>query len=199
MAHHVIYVPGLGDHRTYGQDMAIQLWRLFGLVPHYFPLGWATRDGFDVKLGWLLERIDSLRRQGHTVSLVGVSAGASAALAAYAARPQLVGVVCICGKIQRPERVQPITYQNNPDFEESMQRVATNLRKLQQRGQLENIMSIHPLRDRTVALEDTKIVGTTEKTIPAWSHASGIFVGVLFGAPIIAKFLHSAQSHLQKG
>ena len=77
MAHHIIYVPGLGDHKTYGQNIGIQIWRLFGFVPHYFPLGWATKEGFDQKLGRLLRQVDALRDQGHAVSLVGVSAGAS--------------------------------------------------------------------------------------------------------------------------
>ena len=194
MAHHIIYVPGLGDHKTYGQNIGIQLWRLFGLTPHYFPLRWATKQGFDSKLARLLEQIDSLQAQGNSVSLVGISAGASAVLSAYSERPQIAKVICICGKIQHPETVRPIKYQINPDYMESMQQVDKSLKRLKAQGLLGNIMSIHPLRDKSVPLEDTKIPGAVEKTVPGWSHASGVLVGVILGAPMIAKFLRSTKS-----
>lgn len=193
MAHHIIYVPGIGDHKTYGQNIGIQIWRLFGLRPHYFPLGWSTKEGFDAKLARLLKQIDRLFEQGHTVSLVGVSAGASAVLTAYNERPKIARVVCIVGKIQRPETIKSSTYRINPDFKESMQRVGNSIGHLQSRGQVKNILSLRPLRDKSVPLEDMKITGATIRTVPAWSHASGVLMGVILGAPIIAKFLHSTK------
>jgi pimeloyl-ACP methyl ester carboxylesterase len=191
--HHIIYIPGIGDHKTYGQNIGIQIWRIFGFAPHYFALGWATKDGFEAKLNRLLAEVDSLAQDGNKVSLVGVSAGASAVLAAYAKRPGLSRIVCICGKIQNPQTVKPATYLNNPDFKESMSRVDSSLKQLKQQGLLKNIMSIHPLRDKTVPLADTKIAGGVEKTVPGWSHSTGILVGVIIGAPIIARFLHAAK------
>jgi hypothetical protein len=194
MAHHIIYVPGLGDHKTYGQNFGIQVWRMFGFVPHYFPLGWANKEGFDKKLDRLLKQIDALRNQGHAVSLVGVSAGASAVLNAYNEREQIIRVVCICGKIQHPGTVRPSRYRSNPDYRESMRRVSRSLELLKTKSLLENIMSIHPLRDKSVPLGDTKIAGAVEKTVPGWSHATGVIIGVIIGAPLISKFLHSARS-----
>jgi pimeloyl-ACP methyl ester carboxylesterase len=194
MTHHVIYIPGIGDHRSYGQNIAIQLWRLFGLTPHYLPLGWRTKEGFDRKLKRLLERIDLLRSRGDTVSLVGISAGASVVLAAYAQRPELNGVVCICGKIQNPGNIKSSTYAINPDFKESMRRVQTNLELLNRKSLLKNVMSMYALRDRTVPPEDARIKGAAEKIVPGWDHGSGIFFGVVLGAPAIAGFLRSGRS-----
>lgn len=200
MAHHILYIPGIGDHKTYGQNIGIQVWRIFGFVPHYVPLGWAHQEGFEVKLDRILKQIDLLRSQGHTVSLVGISAGASAVLTAYSRRPEIARVVCIVGKIHHPETVGSATYRRNPDFKESMRLVENSLTRLKKEKLLGNIMSIHSTRDKSVPLEDTKIAGALERTVLAWSHASGVLFGVIFGAPMIAKFLHSApkQKHLLK-
>ena len=100
MAHQVIYVTGLGDDRSYGQITILKSWRLWGLKPHYFPFKWADKEPFEPKFQRLLAKIDDLSTDGNYVSLVGVSAGASAVLNAYAERKNLTGVVCICGKIQ---------------------------------------------------------------------------------------------------
>lgn len=187
MTHHVIYIPGLGDDRTYGQNIAIQFWRLFGLTPHYFALGWAHEEGFSLKLGRLLSLIDTLSQDGSSVSLVGASAGASAVLNASARRENLAGVAIICGKIQNPQTVSARTYLQNPDFKESMKEVVTNSKRTAGR----QILSIRPLRDQVVPLEDMRIDGAIYKTVPAWGHGSGIFAGIILGAPAIAHFFRT--------
>jgi hypothetical protein len=40
MAKAVIYIPGLGDRRKFGQNQIIKLWRVFGISPYYFPINW---------------------------------------------------------------------------------------------------------------------------------------------------------------
>lgn len=111
MAHHIIYVPGLGDYKTYGQNIAIQIWRLFGFRPHYFPLFWQDVAGFKHKLDRLEKFIAGLQKSGDIVSLVGTSAGASAVLNAYVNNMQVAGVVYICGKINHPENVSPLVFE----------------------------------------------------------------------------------------
>jgi pimeloyl-ACP methyl ester carboxylesterase len=191
MAHHVIYVPGIGDHRRYGQPAALYLWRPYGLHPHYLPLGWHVKEGFDVKLARLTKLIDDLLAAGHTVSLVGVSAGASAVLAAYAERPAVHRVVTICGKILYPERIGQRTYDMNPDFEGSMALVPAALSRLKTADKLKDILTIYSPRDTVVATDDAQIDGAPTKVVGGWSHGSAIFVAVIFGTHSIAKFLRS--------
>src|SRR6266542_6900779 len=101
MVHHVIYVPGLGDHMPHGQQLVPGYWRLFGVQGHYEPMHWNDKMPFAPKLERLIARIDELAPDG-PVSLVGSSAGASAVLVAYGARlDKVAGVECICGKINR--------------------------------------------------------------------------------------------------
>jgi len=193
MAQHVIYVPGLGDHHPYGQDKAIRLWRFFGLQPHYFPLGWADVDGFEVKKKRLADLVDQLQGQGHTVSLVGVSAGAGAVLNLYAERPDIHAVVLICGKVNHPETVGSQVYKHNPDFKESMYLLQSNLPKLNA-AQRKRILSIHPRIDHSVPPADTRIEGAHEKTLPGIGHRSGIFSGVIFGSASIGRFIKKAKA-----
>lgn len=188
MAHHVIYVPGLGDSRARGQSALLKLWRLFGFKVHYFPLGWADKEVFQPKLERLIAKIDELKGQGYEVSLVGVSAGASAVLNAYAERKNINKVVLICGKINNPQTIGERTYKINPAFKQSIYAVKNSLDKLES-AQIKRILSIHPLVDGTVPAMDTKIQGAVEKTVLVVGHIFGIFYSITLGAPAIAKFL----------
>lgn len=197
MAHQVIYVPGLGDRRPRGQTIVLSFWKLFGLKVHYFPLGWADKEDFQPKLTRLLAEIDELSGDGGLVSLVGVSAGASAVLNAYALRKDLNAVVCVCGKIQNPQTIGGRTYQINPAFKQSAYRVKAGLNKLKP-TQIKRILSIHPRSDSTVPINDTKISGATEKTAPVPGHIFGIFYSITFGLPTIARFIKAQEPKTKK-
>lgn len=188
MSHQVIYIPGLGDRRPRGQTIVLSFWKLFGLRVHYFPLGWSDKGDFQLKLTLLLAKIDELSNDGHLVSLVGVSAGASAALNAYAQRKDLNAVVCVCGKIQNPQTIGIRTYQINPAFKQSAFGVKTSLHQIKP-ARISRILSIHPRSDSTVLVADTKIAGASEKVVPVFGHIQGILYSITFGLPAIAKFI----------
>lgn len=191
MSHHVIYVPGFGDSKSSGQKTVIQIWRLFGLHPHYLALGWSRQEGFGLKLDRLQQLIDELSGQGHTVSLVGVSAGASAVLNAYKSRKNIHKVVCISGKINRPEQINQNYFIKNPDFKEAVFGIKAILQSLSP-AELKKIMSTHPRYDQIVPIDDTKIPGSVEKALPGRSHATGIFIALTVGAPAITGFIKSS-------
>ena len=188
MAQYVIYIPGLGDHRSYGQDIALQFWRLIGLRPRYLPLGWNKKEGLDTKLAHIATEVTKLKNAGHSVALVGVSAGASAALNVYATLPDVSSVVCICGKINNPQTVKEKTFTANPDFKESLDRLNASLPLLGPEKR-QKIMSMHPWKDQTVPVADTILEGAKETTIPGWSHVMGIFFAVTLGSFAIARFI----------
>ena len=188
MAHEVIIVPGIGDHRPFAQDIAAKAWRGLGLRAHYLPLGWGTEEGYEAKHTRLLNMIDRLHEKGGSVSLVGISAGASAVINARAATDKVHKVVCISGKINHPERIGQHYFDKNPDFEESMARVAGSLVSLNE-SERTKIMSIHPWHDNVVPIEDTVIPGAKELTLPGWGHVSGIFFALTLGAVPIARFI----------
>jgi pimeloyl-ACP methyl ester carboxylesterase len=186
--HHVIYVPGLGDKYSYGQDKALKLWKWFGIVSHYHAVGWDDGESFVPKLARLLDMIDDLSNK-HTVSLAGASAGASAVLNAYAAKnDRIAGLVSISGKINHPETVGEDLYNENPAFRQSMELLPQNLKQLNQQMR-QRIMSIHPLYDTQVPPPDTLIDGAHEKLIWSVGHSFSIGIAITLGAYGICNFL----------
>jgi hypothetical protein len=190
MARHVIYVPGLGDHRTYGQPIILKWWRLFGVKAHYHAIGWQSDEPFDMKLSRLVGLVDSLYEKYGSVSMVGVSAGASAVLNAFAERKNISSIVCICGKINNPQAVGKIVYDKNPPFKTSLALLQKNLTRLSN-PERSRIMSIHPLDDKTVPPKDTLIKGALEITIPTKGHIFSIYYSLMFKTLTFCKFLRN--------
>jgi hypothetical protein len=189
MTHHVIYVPGLGDHRTRVQLLAPKYWQIFGITGQVFVMNWNDKESFAPKLERLLAMTDRLTAEGNKVSMVGVSAGASAVLVAYAARlDKIAGVVCICGKINHPETVEPERFAENPAFKGSLAELQRILPKLGLEHRA-HIMSLRPLLDGTVPVADTFIPGARNRLIMAAGHAFSIVVALLFVAPVFIAFL----------
>jgi dienelactone hydrolase len=188
MARHVIYIPGLGDYRNYGQPFALNLWRVFGVKAHYLAIKWQSDESFGEKLEKILAKIDRLEKDYGSVSLVGVSAGASAVLNAYADRPNVKNVVCICGKINNPQTIGQKVYKINPPFEESVYLLQKILKKLSS-PQRARILSIHPVKDIVVPPKDTLIDDAIELEVRAKSHVAGIFYSVIIKAPTICSFI----------
>lgn len=172
--HTVIYIFGLGDHRSRGQTLAVQLWRLRGVGVRVHHMHWNQAGTLDAKLAPLIENIDALHAAGRRVSLVGVSAGASAAIHAYARRPQIVHrVVCLCGKLRHAETVHPRVYHTNPAFQQSMEALPASLDALGKIGR-ERILSVRPMADNSVPPADTDVPDAHTARVPTRGHVLSI-------------------------
>lgn len=190
--HHIIYVPGLGDARPLLQDKGIQLWRKHGVSVSYLALGWARQDdGFDNKLARLRDEVGHYQRKGFTVSLVGVSAGASAVLNYYQNDRSINKVILACGVAHNNGHVSQLLLRRNPDFDSSLRRVDESVAKLQSYGLAKNILSIYSDGDRYVKSEDSMIEGAHHKEITAWSHPSVIALTILVHGRTITEFVRS--------
>lgn len=169
--HHIIYIPGLGDTKIRGQQLAVRLWRTYGVYGHCHPVIWSDDESFDNKLAGVLREIDELNGQGHIVSLMGASAGASMALHAYAARKETVsGVVLVCGELADATTINPDYFEKNPAFQDSMERLPKTLQQLTPDDRL-RIMSLHPIYDETVPIKDTYLDGARMYTSISFGHA----------------------------
>lgn len=190
MTHDVIYVPGLGDSRVEGQRALISSWRLWGVRPHLLQMDWSEGDDFEPKLQRLLDKIDDLHGRGHTVSLVGASAGAGAVVNAFAVRKDKVsGVVCISGKINNPEGIGPSYRQRSSPFVDSAYRVQASLDQLDFKNDRRKIQSRYAVYDPIVPTPDSEVVGGSNKTVPTIGHAVTIATQLLLGAPFFIRFL----------
>lgn len=98
--HAVIFVPGLDDAHEKIKSQTRHLER-YGFRPTVFSLGWRDGEGFKPKLTRLVTYIDSVKKDSDTVSLVGASAGGSAALNAYYERAEIINaVVCVSSRLR---------------------------------------------------------------------------------------------------
>lgn len=180
--HYVLYVPGIKDDLLGVQSLLIQCWRLQGVRPVRVSMPWRGQGAYEPKLARLVSKIDTYRQQGHIVSLVGASAGASAVLNAYSNRKDDVkSVAYICGKINRPEAVSKKLYAENAAFRTSLLALQETVKHLGPNDK-SNLHSFYSPADHTVPHKDTVISGVPEQKLIPVSHAWAILYALSFGS-----------------
>jgi pimeloyl-ACP methyl ester carboxylesterase len=190
MVHTLIYIPGLGSPEARWQRRLISTWRLWGVRPETFLIQWGDGEPFAPKLERLLKRIDELHAEGHKVSLVAASAGAGAAINAFAQRKNVLnGIVCIAGKVNSPGTIGENYRDTNPDFIESADQVQFSLDKLDFDTDRPRIMSRYAFFDPLIPKQHSEVAGG--KNVMVWTigHSVTIATQLLFGAPIFISFL----------
>ena len=191
--HHVIFVPGILDDIYHAQSALTASWRLHGVHGHCHEIPWAGKERWEPKFRRLLDRIDSLKAQGHLVSLAGASAGASAVLNAYVQRKdQITGVAYICAKINAPETVEAKTYRENPAFKTALYDIQPHLKKLTPADKAK-FHSFYSPGDTRVPYAATVIAGVEETRLPALRHGRAILYALGPGAgTLLAPLKHAA-------
>ena len=190
MKHIVIYIPGIGDDVKMLQSTLIKRWRLYGVQPLVHEMPWMDKEPFAPKLERLVALIDDLYDKGHTVSLVGASAGAGAAINAFAARKNKVnGVVCIAGKVNNPNSIGDGYRQRSPAFLESALQVQFSLDILDDGDYRKRTMSRYAVFDPVIPREDSIVLGGINKTVPTIGHSATIAEQLLLGAPNYLRWL----------
>ncbi len=185
----LIYIPGLGDDKSRGQDKVIQLFRLWGMRVTYFPVNWGYPGDFESRFNELLVKIDQLSANGRTVALIGASAGASAVLNAFAARKEKVArVVLICGKVDHLDHINASYYSQNPRFKGSVDLLGKSLDNLDQDNR-RKILSLRPYVDPVVPPADTIIGGATNKRVLSIGHSTTIAYCLTVGMFRIASWI----------
>lgn len=197
--HKVIVIPGLGDHRTKPLEMAVNHWRSQGLDPIVHAVGWHDEEGsFAPKLHRLVEMIDSFVGQGDTVSLVGTSAGGSAALNAFIERRDVVHrVINVCGRLRVGPRTGFRSFESksksSPTFAESVQLCEAQEKSLTAADR-QKIMTVRAMfGDELVPPETTILQGAYNTRVPTPEHVLSIGAALTaFSRPLIV-FLKQAE------
>lgn len=182
-------MPGILDDIYHAQSLLVSTWRLRGIHGHCHEIPWAGSEAWEPKFKRLLSEIDKYHADGHSVSLVGASAGASAILNAYVERRDKISkVVYICAKINGPETVGTPTYAKNPAFKTSMYQLQDNLPKLSGADKAK-MLSLYSPADKTLPHAATFIPGVREKRLPKLSHGKAILYSLGPGAGSVLDFL----------
>lgn len=181
----VIYITGLGNSDKKGQRLVVKFWRLYGVKPVFCDMCWGE-GVWDEKFQRLLKLVDDSEGP---VALVGVSAGASAAINAYAARKDRVsGVVLLAGWVNRPQDVGAYHYEHNPAFVDSAKLAPESLAKLD-RSARQRILSRYAYKDWIVSAKHSMVEGAHNERERTKGHGFTIATQILFGAPSFLKFL----------
>src|SRR6185369_8412219 len=97
----VIIIPGLGDQVAYTK-LATKGWRKYGIEPVVYSMNWRDGEDFSLKLNNLIKFVDNLSKDGSKISIIGCSAGASAALNVFLERQDIIDkAVSICGRLRK--------------------------------------------------------------------------------------------------
>lgn len=189
MKHVILYIPGLGDHNLGGQQKVLRLWNLYAVRTEICAMNWLVDETWVTKLQRLLDRIDFYTKQGSKVSLVGISAGANAAMQAYVQRRDIVQrVALVCGKFQYPETVHPLRYKMNPCFREAIESSVEVLPTLTNPDK-QKFKSFRPIYDNFLPYRETTIPGVQNATMPVVMHVGGIIYAITIGSWRIVRFL----------
>jgi len=189
--HHVIFVPGLNDHRK-GYELLVARWLTYGIIPHVHRIGWHDEEiAFEHKLKRLVNAANLLIDQENTVSLVGGSAGGSAVLNAFLEQPKITAVVNLCGRLRAGENVFPslkLAAKKSTSFKESVLLFESRepAMKEKQRGR---VLTLRPVWDEVVPRTTVSLHGANNQTLPSVEHMISGVLGITLFAPIIINFI----------
>lgn len=190
--HVVIIIPGLGDE-TRILRWVVRHWRQYGLIPVVYSVGWRDREtSFLPKLAGLVGKIDQLIKEGNKVSLIGTSAGGSAAINAFMERKSKIHrVINVCGRL----RVGPTTgfrsfdskTRSSPAFAESVRLCERGIAQLSLPDR-RKIMTVRALFGDELVPPETAIVdGARNIHVPTGEHMLSIGAALtLYSAPLIS-------------
>jgi pimeloyl-ACP methyl ester carboxylesterase len=189
---HLVLVFGLDDdkHNLYG--LLAPLWKRQQV--HLYPIrvGWRDGGGYSKKQQAVLDLVDRLRASGERVGLVGISAGASLVVNVYRLRPQLAGVVAVCGALRLPRHLPPRfagSVNSSAAFRESLEICEKSQRQLTA-DQLEHIMVVEPWLD-FVPVSTMRLLGAKRQGIASVNHSISIVAAMLLYRRRMIRFLEA--------
>ena len=181
-----IIIPGLGGRYPL-YERALWHWHKYKIATTLFYINWEDGEDYESKADALSQLIDHLSSSGTPLILIGVSAGASAALNAYVTHKQVNAVVTVCGFTNIEYLDQKQMNQRSPAFVQSVQILSSNLTKLTSEDE-KNILSMTAYADRTVNDNASYLPGVTSRKILATGHIIGIASALLFYGRFIRKW-----------
>ena len=193
----IIFIPGLGDRKNLLSSILKWFWGGKEFEAEIFLFGWnAPESALREKQKRLLERIEELTRQGYQISLVGISAGGSAAINAFLERPEIVRQsINVCGRLYVGEGTIPSlkkASRRHPVFAASVKDCEGRLQDASHEV-LARILTIRPvLYDGAVPLSTMIVEGAVNAKILCMLHLFSIPAILIFQRKKITKFIASS-------
>lgn len=189
--HYVIVVPGLGDRQKL-VSLAVKHWKKYGFIPYVHLAPWKKKEVLSAKLERLVRLVDKFSKRG-TVSLVGISAGGSMVLNAYAKRKEHIqAVVNVCGRLKSGEKTFPsldAAAKGNPAFRESVL-FCDECRHTLRKSDRKKVLTLRAWYDEVVPGSTTVLKGALNKRMPIVEHNAAIMLALSMYRKHIIDFLH---------
>lgn len=184
MKHFVIYIPGLGDNVD-ARTKLLSWWKFRDVQVELVPMNWYGEQDLQKKQADVLRVFDEATGKGHTVSLIGESAGASMALTIAALRPATHRVVTIAGLNDAFTDISPSIRQRSPSFVASVKAIEASMKRLD----LNRVHTIRALADFTVYARHTRIKGAENHVLPTIGHLLTIGLCLTLFAPYVIRLI----------
>lgn len=200
--HYVVIVLGLGEYKNLYIHLTKHWEATYGLTPIIHVFGWREkRANFNEYLTNLEYIIKPLIEQRNSiVSLIGISAGASAALNMYCklkrdGRPINGKLATLCGRFSfqyhpwypLSRGVDPF-----PAFKQSVTLAEKNIRALSRQDK-EHIITVHAFFDEVVPKKAASIEGVRAMMIPFLLHFPSIMFTFLFNKKWLVRLLQETD------
>lgn len=191
---HVVLVPGLGDRMRWLvrlQREALRTWQRRGVRTSVFRVGWSADVALDDRVDALLAHVGRIEARGETVVLVGASAGAGPALAAFERHPGLGAVVLVTGKFHDPSAIPAPVLAHNDVFDESLRTVPERVARLGA-DQRARVLSLRSRFDTVIPDDDPVLPGAVNEEMPVVGHVVAIGFALLFRGRRAVRFARDA-------
>ena len=190
MNHKIIIIPGLGNNVAL-TSWAVGNWKNYDLEPVVYSMNWHhPTETFQTKLNKLTNLVDQFKHKSCAVSLIGCSAGASAALNAFLERKSSVNkAISLCGRLktgsQTGSRSLKTRSKSSPTFADSVS-FFENREDMLTKEDKKRIMTVRSTLDELVPADTATLTNVTNITIPVIEHSLSIYLALkIFNRPLI--------------
>ena len=187
-----IIIPGLGEIERF--SLLSSHWRKYHVEPVLHRVGWHGSEHFEARLAKIVARIDSFSTTGTKVSLIGCSAGGSAALNAFLERKNTVHkVISLCGWLRVGEHrkyLERVKY-ISASFVESVTLLDRREKDLSSEDRA-RIMTVRPIFDELVAADVVILDGARNIRLPVPGHTLAIVSGLTIFCRQLIEFIRTS-------
>lgn len=180
-----LLVPGLNDHAVLFKPFyswIVRRWQRKGVDCQLVTMNWSDDQTYEDKLALILKKIDALPGK---VVLVGVSAGASIVVPAFAKRRHKVsGIITISGLLSlAPGDEAKVEFFDRAWY--GAAKASEGVLKKVSAADLQRIVTFSPWRDSVIAPERAQIAGAVNRRVPSMGHVFSIGVTLILYANIV--------------
>lgn len=168
--YHLIYIPGLGDGYDGLRRAGLLTWHLWGVSTELVPMQWYGGGDLSTRCAMVAAAIDRAQQRGRRVILVGESAGASLAINVASRRPDIHGLMTICGIANARAEVSAAIRKKSPAFNQSLGQLEHDLRELD----LAKVCNVRAVVDFIVPKQSSVISGATQRVVWSVGHVTTI-------------------------